>query len=276
MNIRSNHLWANKAEIYYFSATGNSLVVARDISKKINAKLIQAASIMNKESIDTKADVIGLVFPLYDFKPPQIIINVIRKLKKINAKYLYAVCTYGIAPSHALKHLNKIIKSCGGFLSAGFAVKMPHSGIGSSKNNKAKNRRTFKNWEKRLETICEYIKTRKKGILETSSPLFSFLNPTSLRMLTPAIKFLIHLLFKGIDSLDFIADEKCNGCGICEKICQVNNITMVDHKPQWATHCLTCFACLHWCPQQAISLGGYNMNIGIYHHPDVKLSDMMR
>ncbi|MBN1799719.1 MAG: EFR1 family ferrodoxin [Spirochaetales bacterium] len=266
----------NKIEIYYFSGSGNSLKVARDLAEKLKGKLISVASVMNRERITTDADIIGFVFPLYDFKPPLTIMDVVPKFKKIDTKYIFAVCTYGLAPSHSLKHLNKIIQSCGGCLSAGFAVRMPHNGIGSIKNNDKKNQSMYEAWKNKLETISSYIKAGKTGRIEASSPVFSFLNPRALKRLPSAIKFIMHLLLKGIKSLDFTSDEKCNGCGICEKICQAKNITMVDNKPKWAKNCLGCFACLHWCPKQAISLGGYNMDIAFYHHPDVKLSDMVR
>jgi flavodoxin len=52
-------------EIYYFSATGNSLVVARDIAVKMNGKMIPIPSVMDKESITTDAGLIGIVFPVY-------------------------------------------------------------------------------------------------------------------------------------------------------------------------------------------------------------------
>ncbi|MGZ7136213.1 MAG: hypothetical protein ACXVHY_10080, partial [Methanobacterium sp.] len=55
----------NKAEIYYFSGTGNSLIVARDIAEKMNGNLISIPSVMDKQSLTTDADVIGIVFPVY-------------------------------------------------------------------------------------------------------------------------------------------------------------------------------------------------------------------
>lgn len=57
-------------EIYYFSGTGNSLAVARDLAAKLNARLIPITTVMDRESIETDAERIGIVFPLYDFKPP--------------------------------------------------------------------------------------------------------------------------------------------------------------------------------------------------------------
>jgi len=81
---------------------------------------------------------------------------------------------------------------------------------------------------------------------------------------------------KGWKSLAFISNEKCDGCGICKKICPVDNIEIVDNKPSWSNHCEGCFACFHWCPKEAIQFGNTNMNIKQYHHPEAKIVDIMK
>jgi flavodoxin/Pyruvate/2-oxoacid:ferredoxin oxidoreductase delta subunit len=260
-------------EVYYFSGTGNSLAVARDIAENLNARLIPVASTLNQESIHSEADRIGFVFPLYDFKPPQIVEEFIPKLEAIDTKYLFAVCTYGIAPSHSLKHLDKVLKSCGGHLSAGFAVCMPHSGIGSGALTQAERESMIEGWKDRRAAVCETISARKEGEIESGGFFSGLFQPGIIRMMPSALKFLVQMLLKGTESLSFTASDDCNGCGICERICPVRNIEMVGDKPAWSDHCASCFACLHWCPKEAISLGGLDMNIGRYHHPDVKLSD---
>jgi flavodoxin len=72
-------------EIYYFSGTGNSLAVAKDMAENLDARLIPVASTLNQESIHSEADGIGFVFPIYDFKPPQVVEEFIRKLETIDA-----------------------------------------------------------------------------------------------------------------------------------------------------------------------------------------------
>jgi flavodoxin/ferredoxin len=265
-----------KVEIYYFSGTGNSLAVARDISEKLNAKLISVTSMMNQESIAIEANVIGFAFPIYDFKPPLTMEKFIHKLKNIDSKYLFAVCTYGITTSQSLNYLDKVIKSCGGHLSAGFAVSMPHNGVGSGAVSTTQHERMFENWKIKREEICEYIHARKEGKIESSSLFLSFFKPGVIRMMPSALKLLMLMLLRGEKSLAFTSDKNCDGCGICARICPVNNIEIVSSKPIWSDHCAGCFACLHWCPKKAISLGGFNMNIKTYHHPDVKISDLIR
>jgi ferredoxin len=260
--------------MYYFTGTGNSLAVARDIAEDLNADLTPVTFNLYQRDIDTQADAIGFVFPVYDFKPPPVIEEVIRKSQNLSSKYLFAACTYGIAPGQSLRQLEKVIGSCGGQLAAGFAVGMPHSGIGCSAVSEADHERLFRNWKGRCREIGAYIGAREKGRIESSS-LFPGLSGT-LRMAPTLFKFLGRVLLKGIDSLALTASDDCNGCGICARICPMHNIELVDGKPTWADRCASCFACLHWCPKQAVSLGGFDANIRPYHHPDVKVADMIR
>jgi flavodoxin len=97
-------------EIYYFSGTGNSLAVARDIAEKINGKLIPIYSVIEKEDIETDADTIGIVFPVYyatlgQSGIPFMVRKFIEKLKNINSKYLFVICTHGGMPGATIGNL---------------------------------------------------------------------------------------------------------------------------------------------------------------------------
>jgi len=262
--------------IYYFSGTGNSFAVARDLSEKLDAHLISVSSLINQESIAAEADLVGFVFPIYDFKPPALIGQFIRKLKSIELKYIFAVCTCGLTTSHSLKFLEKEIKNSGGRLSAGFAVHMPHNGVGSGAASESKHEQMFENWKMKCEEICAYVRAENEGRIESSSVFFTYFEPWVIRMLPSAFKLLAIMLLRGVNALAFAPDARCNGCGICEKICPLQNIEITRGKPVWGDNCVSCFACLHWCPMESISLGGYDMNIRIYHHPDVKITDLMK
>lgn len=66
----------------------------------------------------------------------------------------------------------------------------------------------------------------------------------------------------------------CVGCGTCEKVCPLNNIKMVNKKPQWGYNCSTCLACFHWCPKKAVK-GGVMLNKrDRYHNPEISIVDM--
>ena len=127
-----------KTEIYYFSGTGNSLFVARSLSEKLGGTLIPIVPLLKKDIVETNAEVIGLVFPIYDFKAPSIIQSFAKRFSKLDAKYVFAVATYGFMPMKAMKKLEKSIQSSGGKLSGGFVVSMPNNGIITRNNNRKK------------------------------------------------------------------------------------------------------------------------------------------
>jgi Pyruvate/2-oxoacid:ferredoxin oxidoreductase delta subunit len=265
------------AEIYFFSGTGNSFVVARDLSNKIQGTLIPAVSLIHRDSIRSDADVIGFVFPIYDFKPPGLVIECVKKIEGLDSKYIFTVCTYGIAPLKAIRVFDESLRANGGRLSSGFAVKMPHNGLGSGSFSQARHEQMFEDWKARLEEISEYVNSGKEGTLETSKVFSSLiLSGVMIRRIPFLLKLSKQVMMKGWDSLAFVSNERCDGCGICKKVCPVDNIEIIDGKPLWSDHSVNCFACYHWCPKAAIQCGNSNMNIRQYHHPEARAVDIIR
>lgn len=54
---------------------------------------------------------------------------------------------------------------------------------------------------------------------------------------------------------DFYATDACVGCKICQKVCPLNNIEVVNKKPTWGDSCTHCMACIAKCPKKAIEYG---------------------
>ncbi|HEY3423055.1 MAG TPA: EFR1 family ferrodoxin, partial [Methanocellaceae archaeon] len=74
----------------------------------------------------------------------------------------------------------------------------------------------------------------------------------------------------------FNVTDVCNACGTCVKVCPVGNITLINKKVIWADNCTHCMACFHWCPKTAIQIGSKSANIARYHHPAIKVNDMIK
>jgi ferredoxin len=269
-------------EIYYFSGTGNSLFVARDIAEKTNGQLIPMQSVIDKERIEPIAEMVGIVFPVYyatnDCGIPLIVERFVGKLDGIGSKYIFAICTCGNMPGTTIENLRKAIRTRGNELAAGFTMKMANKRLDVKKQQKMSI-----NQKKKLKAISEFVAERKKGKFETRGTLRKiFLTPLLFVLIKPAFSRRYRKLSNSPSNLSFselipLADqsfrtsENCNGCGTCSKVCPVNNIEMVDKKPLWQHHCETCLACYSWCPQEAIygKIISYNER---YHHPEVKLS----
>ena len=266
----------DKATIFTFTGTGNSLSVARKLAARLEASLVPVTAALRQKRVETDGEVIGFVFPIYDFKAPKIIDNLVGKLASMDGKYVFAVCTYGIAPGQSLKRFEKIVEAQGGHLSGGFAIGMPHNGVGCRFVPRSTRSRLLEAALGRTEAIAGYVEQRLDGAVESSRVLPALLRPWMLRTVPVLVRFAFRLIVRGEESVALTAGNVCNGCGICAELCPADNIEMDGERPRWSDRCFGCFACLHWCPQRAISLGGRGMGIEPYHHPDVTLSDVLR
>ena len=88
------------------------------------------------------------------------------------------------------------------------------------------------------------------------------------------IPFMVHRVAGKVKNY-FYSDSKCTGCGICEKVCPFQKITMEDNKPLWQHNvdCYMGYACLNFCPTKAIQIyskiymKSYTLERGGYLHP---------
>lgn len=289
------------AVIYYFSGTGNSYAVARDIADSINAEILSIPATIRTEKVIISADVVGFVFPDYHSSLPNIVKQFINKINRFDEQYIFGVCTYGgKGPGLTTKYLKKLIEEGGGNLAAGFAVRMPYNYIVPTISFKQcafnvtlkevsleEQRKMFSDWNKRLETITDFINNRKEGVFETSAELLlKFIDLIKVKESVGKYIWLKIAGYARYTSLSFSesrqlmdygfhVNENCKSCGTCEKICPVSNITLLEGKPSWQHKCEQCFACLQWCPNSAIQFGKNTENNPRYHHPDVKASDLM-
>ena len=258
-------------KIFYFSATGNSLAVARDIALKTNGNLISIPSVVDEEGIKIDTDVLGIVSPTYYMRIPGIVDRFIGKLTNLQSKYIFAIVTVGGIAGGILDRLSEAINLHGGNLAAGFIVRMPANYIHDADALPLfLQERMFRRWEKRVDKIADYVLNGKSGRMEKSNPLMTLLFSKSIER-----RYLGGDLAPDIDK-NFWADDKCSGCVICARVCPVSNIEMVNDRPAWQHHCEKCLTCIQWCPKEAIQFKNVTLKRKRYHHPDVKLSDILK
>lgn len=64
----------------------------------------------------------------------------------------------------------------------------------------------------------------------------------------------------------FYATDRCIGCGKCSEVCPLNNIDIVNHRPQWGSKCTHCMACIHQCPKQAVEFRKISVGKNRYYN----------
>jgi ferredoxin len=258
-------------EIYYFSGTGNSLVVARDIAARLGGRAISIPSVMDRVTVQVDADVLGIVCPTYYMRMPRIVERFIGKLIGLESSQVFVVATVGGVAGGVLDRFSEAVSGRGGSLGAGFVVRMPANYIHDADALPVfLQKRMFRNWEQRADKLAERVLSGDGGPPEKSNPLMTTLFARSIDR-----RYLRGELDPAIDA-NFWADDRCNGCGICVRVCPVGNIGLVDDRPVWRHQCEKCLACLQWCPQEALQFKDVTLRRKRYRHPEVGLSDMLK
>ncbi|MFA5005330.1 MAG: EFR1 family ferrodoxin [Candidatus Omnitrophota bacterium] len=253
--------------IYYFSATGNSLVAARDIASELqDARLVPITKAFGIGS-EEQADAVGIIFPVYMFGLPLIVADFLRTLKVKQGAYVFTLATLGGLPGRAHSLAGAILKKRGIKLAAGFSMIMPGNYTplyGAIPEDKQQG--LFEKEKSRIKEIARFVRERKSAVFEEKPFLANFL---LYLLLYRAGSRQILGAAKG-----FWVTEACIKCGLCAKVCPVANIELKDGLPSWLNHCQHCMACLQWCPVEAIQYKKATLGRKRYHHPDVSERDI--
>ncbi|MBN2005604.1 MAG: flavodoxin family protein [Anaerolineae bacterium] len=112
--------------LYYFSGTGNSLHVARELQKKLpESDLVSIIRLLSQDSIKTTGDTVGLIFPNFCLSIPIPLHDFLEKVDLTSARYFFALCTRGGTSSDAFDCINELMKKQGCQLDAQLNVTMP-------------------------------------------------------------------------------------------------------------------------------------------------------
>lgn len=257
--------------IFYFSGTGNSHYIAKNIAQHNKEELVSIAMATNKINEYTLSDneIIGFVFPIYAWGPPRPVIEFINNLKLSNYKgnYVFSIATCGENIGNAMKVLEKTLRKKGIHLNSGYSISMPNNYIiMGDVDSKEIEKEKLLAAEETLKSVNRGIERRVKGEFITQKG-----------SLPGLLTGIINPLFnKGTSNTKkFYANDNCTSCGICEKVCNCHNIK-VDGKPLWGKQCTQCMACINYCPTKAIQYGKGTEKKGRYTNPNIRLSEVLK
>ncbi len=282
-----------KTVIYYFTGTGNTLVVARELAAELgDVKLVPLRRAIQPGGISVDADVVGIAFPVYFLNLPGIVRKFAENIRFSGKPYIFGIATCGERPGGALFTLKTLLEEKGTMLSYGFVVVMPENYIGpvDLMGDAPLRQEKYMHALSRIPAIAAAIRERKVSVPEGSDSAL-------LKIGGPITSTLATSLYNTPGRLH--ATAACNRCGTCGRICPTRNIAVTESGVSWGKdctqcyacihwcplssissslhnpHCTQCYACIHWCPQTAIEIGGRTAGKPRYHHPDVSLRDML-
>jgi len=252
--------------IFYFTGTGNSLYAAAKIAEAQGDRTYSIAGLMDQQKevyhYDLKEnELLGFVFPVYAWGPPRIVLDFINKLYITGNPYVFSLSTCADEEGYATRILRKALAAKGLSLSSAFTLRMPNNYfLGSfDVDTKEQEAEKLKTAELMLAEINTTIGQRKNNVHLTIQGRHAALKTTFMNRLFNQF---------ARNTKNFSADDTCTSCGLCEKICPVHTIKVVE-KPVWGKACTQCQACLNRCPVHAIQYGKSTVKKGRYYHPDL-------
>ena len=249
--------------IYYFSGTGNSLKIAKDLNENLqDSKLIRICESNLKITSDILSQKIGFVFPVYFRGLPLMVEKFIKTLEVDPKTYFFAVANFGSNAALTFYQINELLKFKGSRLSANFGIAMPGN-------------MWFMYYPHPTEDFINRIDNQKDETLKIAKKINDNVNNEITIVKDRLSQEKMYLKFKpsNVDEV-FWTNSKCNGCGICSKVCPAKNIEMISEKPIWKHHCEQCLACLHWCPKEAIEYKNDSLNKKRYHNPNINVQEL--
>ncbi len=255
-----------KTVIFYYTGTGNSLWSARRLAEKLGGATLRPLKAADGFSAGD-AEAVGFVFPVHMWGIPGPVLRFLEKSALQPGIYYFALAVNAGQVSRTLLQLRGLLAKRGARLAAGFSVVLPSNYIpwGGPGPEERRNE-LYRQAGVKIDEAASAVLERRKGPIE-KGPLWQ-------RLLFTAI---YKMSFKQVAKMDkdFWVDERCNSCAICVRICPAKNIELQEGKPVWRHNCEQCLACIQWCPETAIQFGKKTPGYERYHHPDVRLKDMI-
>lgn len=253
--------------IYYFTATGNSLYIAKMLGNTMHdSRVFSILQSNKKEKTIIEADKIGFVFPLYYGGIPRIVEQFINGMDIKGSPQIFAVVTRGSSTGIVKSQINKLMHPKNLQLNYLKYINMPSNYVRFYEvKEKQENKSIILNAKYEAIRAAHEIEEGTNKVEEDSIVANLVYRPV------------YKLWRKSLRRKDtnFIVNEDCNKCGICVNICPSNNIILDDGTPKWLHNCEDCMACINACPRNSINIGKRTQKRRRYRNPFIDAKEII-
>lgn len=246
--------------ILYFTGTGNSAYVAKRIEKATGDKALNLfGKIRDSDFSNIHSDTPWIVVaPTYAWRIPRVVENWMKKTAFSGSAEIYFVLTCGGSIGNAGQYLQTLCSEKGMKYLGCFEIVMPENYIALFSTPAKEEAVSIV--EKAEAEIDKAI-----GFIQSGEPFSARRITVTDKMNSGIVNSIFYPVF--VHAKKFYATEDCISCGLCEKVCPLSNVRLVNGKPIWADNCTHCMACINRCPKEAIEYGKHSKGLPRYICP---------
>ncbi len=247
--------------IIYFTGTGNSRHLAKQIAAQLDDDCICANTYIKENKIGDFHSEKPYVFvcPVYAWQMPRIFEDFLNKSTFAGNQNGYFVINCGDEIGNAEQGTKAFCARKGLNHKGTMGIKMPENYI-------AIFRAPDEETEQRIISAAEKKATRAAETIRCGEAF----PPCKITAVDKLKSGMVNKTFYKLVISDkkFLATDQCIGCGKCAKACMLNNIQIKDGHPVWSGRCTHCMACICGCPHEAIEYGKHTKGLRRYFLED--------
>lgn len=252
-------------DFYYFSGTGNTLLVVKEMAKTFEENGIKV-TLRRMEKSDSKDidlnKTIGLGFPVAEQGTYPFVWDFVNTLPDAHRTPIFMVDTLMAYSGGAVGPMKKIVKEKGYEPIGAKEIVMPNSLMVLKIKEKKNARKVQKGLKKAREYALDILNGKAKWSRVPGGSDLMALSSKNERGWKTLGKFVPLIL----------DEEKCVKCGLCVKLCPIDNIVMKEY-PEIKDECLHCLRCFAFCPSKAIAMGKKDRFL---RYSAVKANDLLK
>lgn len=250
VNLRGSSMVKDVIDFHYFSGTGNTLLVVKKMKDIFTGKglLVKMHQIEKSKPEDVNLDhTLGLGFPIAELSTYNFVWKFIKALPETDQETeIFMVDTLAGFSGGIVGPVHEIVRKKGYNPVGAEEIVMPPN-IFYIQNQKDCHEKVQKGLKKAEKYALDIISGKSTwGRVPVLSDAVYHTSMVGLKVTKSHLNQKLLRLETNI--------EECRRCGICVKLCPVNNITLPeDDYPLHGFECEFCLRCTSFCPRGAIS-----------------------
>lgn len=246
--------------ILYFTGTGNSKYVAKRIEQgtgETALNLFDRIKCHNYEEMHSDTPWV-IVTPTYAWRIPRILENWLKKVKLSGSSDIYFVMTCGENIGNAGQYLKVLCDKIDMHYLGCYEIVMPENYIALFRTpGKEEALKIIEKAETDIDKALRFVKSGNAF----PEPKTAFKDKLS----SGIVNDIFYPMF--VHAKKFSVTDKCISCGLCEKVCPLSNVKLVNGRPVWGKDCTHCMACICRCPKEAVEYGRHSKGLPRYTCP---------